>query len=452
MKKRRLSDLNNYDQPEPLISDHKTKSEFIRVRSEIEKNEPNMKVLLKTQMSLEDKMELFQLFEAYAEIDRISVEKIDLRRRYIDKFNQSVLDYKNSIKFNDQIDMLENYNQFDQLKQTILELNTTTHNKQLIYSAYKRLIKLNRADEEYCKLEYWLKTALSIPYQTIKHISYDDIGIFLKHVSDQLNNNLYGMEQAKEQILILLNSRLRRINLLKCSVALLGPSGCGKTTLVKTLAKILDFPFEQISLGGVKNSEFLKGHQYTYIGAEAGAIVKALQKMKVKNGILFFDEYDKIDEHKELSSALLHITDSSQNDRYQDMFLSGLDIDLSQLWFFYSMNSVPKDRALADRIYTINVDGYNDKDKYQIIKNHLLVKTQQMMNCQIDLTDKAIKHLIKSIPQQEGIRSLEYVITEIFNKVNFLISAKNNLNLSFSLNKKIVFPLVLDETDLQQLL
>jgi hypothetical protein len=56
----------------------------------------------------------------------------------------------------------------------------------------------------------------------------------------------------------------------------------------------MDYPFEQISFGGVQNPEYLKGHDYTYVGAQPGEVVKCLRRMRYKNGILFLDEYEKI--------------------------------------------------------------------------------------------------------------------------------------------------------------
>ena len=75
----------------------------------------------------------------------------------------------------------------------------------------------------------------------------------------------------------------------------------------------MEWPFEQISFGGANSADFLKGHDYTYIGSKPGEIVRCLQRMKYKNGILFFDEYEKVSEKTDIASCLLHITDFQQN-------------------------------------------------------------------------------------------------------------------------------------------
>ena len=55
----------------------------------------------------------------------------------------------------------------------------------------------------------------------------------------------------------------------------------------------MDWGFEQISFGGIDKADFLKGHEYTYVGAQPGAVVKCLKQMGHKNGIIFLDELDR---------------------------------------------------------------------------------------------------------------------------------------------------------------
>ena len=62
--------------------------------------------------------------------------------------------------------------------------------------------------------------------------------------------------------------------------------GNGKTTLVKEgISKMINRPFEFISLGGATDSCYLDGHSYTYEGSIPGKIVDILKKAKCMNPI-----------------------------------------------------------------------------------------------------------------------------------------------------------------------
>lgn len=226
------------------------------------------------------------------------------------------------------------------------------------------------------------------------------------------------------------------------------------TAISKLLASVMDFPFEQISFGGVSNPDFLKGHEYTYVGAQPGEIVKCLKRMKYKNGILFLDEYEKIADNKDLCSALLHITDPVQNYEYRDHFLSEITLDLSHLWFIYSMNSHPEDSALRDRIFSIEVPGYTAQDKINIVEKYLLPKTLKNVGLDtnsIIMSAETISTLINKVcgNNDKGVRTIEKTISDLVNKINFLANHQDDegnlvgFNMSFDVGRKITYPLLL---------
>ena len=214
------------------------------------------------------------------------------------------------------------------------------------------------------------------------------------------------------------------------------------TKIARSLAKILDYPFEQISFGGITGPEFIRGHDYTYIGSKPGMIVEALKRMKCKNGILFLDEIDKVSENKDISSTLLHVTDPIQNHEFRDRYMSELTIDLSQLWFIYSMNSYPADHALRDRMHIIEVQGYSSKEKITICRDFLFPSVLESIgrNRQdIIASDDVLYHLINRAcsPSDKGVRTIEKAVLNICSKINFLISNATRLGKlgSISFNK-----------------
>jgi ATP-dependent Lon protease len=432
-----------------------------KVRRCMKSQEPNISQIVNTPLLPEDKCELVELFEIYKMIEEPTLEKLDIRKRIHSKYKESVLRYSQHarysesehLSFSKQMTELEQHNTEEDMKYQILKLNTTQQNKRVIYNEYIRMCQLNHADEELPKLRNWLNWAINLPYDNMKLISVSKHSETIQKVLAYLNENLYGMEKVKEQILVFLNTRIMNPQMKRCSLGLIGPPGCGKTRIAQLIAEVMDYPLQQISLGGIRNPEFLKGQQYTYIGSEPGEIVRCIRKMGAKNGILFFDEYDKISENKDVCSALLHITDPVQNDKFQDNFLSSINIDLSYIWFFYSMNQKPTDDALADRVFYIHIDGYTQDDKFQIVKNYLLKQAHVNMGWKpnsVSFHDTTIRNLIEIVSPttDKGVRTLEHAVFTIVNKINFLYHNQNKngklpYSVSFDIQKKVAFPFCL---------
>lgn len=194
------------------------------------------------------------------------------------------------------------------------------------------------------------------------------------------------------------------------------------TAIAKALSKCLELPFSQVSFGGVTSPEFLLGHDYTYIGSRPGEITRCLTRMGTKNGIMFFDEFDKASDRKEIMSTLLHITDFSQNNEFRDNYFPEFAQDLSKIWFIYSMNELPKDPAMLDRLEIIKVDGYTFQDKKSIAKDYLFPKytSELKLHDAFLIEEKALNYLV-SMDKSEGVRELERMINLLMEKVYFFL-------------------------------
>lgn len=452
--------------------DKQAHNNFIRTKDAIIKNEPTILKILKEPLLIEDRVDLLLLYEIYKTSEPSTEQWLELRIKLQKMLKNSKNNYSQYCNYtkdqhkqmSSQIKLMNKYSK-ENLKYKILQLNTSVENKQVIYNKYKELSQMSSNDDEKAKLTNWINWAINIPHDTIKTFPFspDNLTKFLRNVSTTLDKELYGMKNVKEQILLFVSSKIQNPHMKKCSMGLIGSPGVGKTYISRLLAQVLDFPFEQISLGGVSNPEYLKGHQYTYIGSQPGEIVKCLKRSGCKNGILFLDEFDKISDNPDICSSLLHITDPIQNTNFKDNFLSEISIDLSYLWFIYSMNKYPKDNALRDRIHIIEVPDYNIQDQIQIVKNYLFPKALNNINTNsnaIIISDLNTKFLIESVCDKNdcGVRTLEKIVNTIVTKIDFLFKhqdKKGNLkgfDMSFDLGKIVKYPLNLSKQLIEKLL
>jgi len=444
---------------------------LLSIKKEIARTEPDIKALLHTPLRLEDRAKLCQYYEIYKMQVPNTNEWLECRSRYNAMFKEYKAGYEQSKKYSieDMTRMEKEEHKFTgfdarlALKYKILNLETSKENKEVIYRRYEEFLAMDSIDDEFGKLKHWLSWATDFPHDRVKEHKDTNITEFIKKAKERLDKELYGMEKVKEQILLFMSAKLRNPSMVHANLGLVGPPGTGKTCIARLIAEIMDCGFSQISFGGVDRADFLKGHEYTYVGAQPGEIVKCIKRMGHKNGIIFLDELDKIADNPEIRSALLHIIDPSQNSDYHDNFLGGeIRIDLSKIWYVGSMNSAPTDEALADRWWIINVGGYSRSDKINILQNHLLPRA--LKNCVLDSSSVSFSqgstgYLISKVCKlgDKGVRTLEKTIKDLVNKINFISTHQDDKGIlpfktSFQLNYKLSFPLVLTTELLDKLL
>jgi len=425
---------------------------------DIEEKTVSVEKLLSCKIRKKYKSEIFEWIMIYENSMPLSEERKALRKQIYDMFEMYKKEYSDYKLHKKEIKEFEkrskDFNEMHDIQYKILRLDTKEENKEAIYRKYLELMdKSEDENEEFFKLKSWIQMALQLPFDKIKEFpSFCSISNYLTQVKQILDQELYGMEKVKEQLLLFIHGKLVNPDIKGCCLGLVGPPGVGKTSIARCLARVMDFPFEQITFGGVNSAEFIRGFDYTYVGSRPGEIVRCLSRMKYKNGILFFDEYEKISQNKDITACLLHITDFTQNNTFRDNYLHDLTIDLSSLWFVYSMNALPEDEALKDRIFVINVDGYKEEEKVRILCDYLLPKHLRNLNLQetdIIINDEMAKYFIRKVsPEDKGIRTMEKYLKDILSKTSFLVTNQDTLKCSFSLPKKyypLQFPVTLNE-------
>ena len=326
--------------------------------------------------------------------------------------------------------------------------------------------KLDSGDNEYFKLLSWINHLDKIPFNTYTSIPIKDTGDkleisnFLQKSKKILDDAVYGHTIAKDQIIINLAKMITNPNSKGTCIAIQGPMGNGKTTLVKEgICKALNRPFGFVALGGMQDSNFMLGHDYTYEGSRPGKIIEMISSAGTMNPVIYFDELDKISETphgEEIANLLCHITDSSQNTEFEDKYLSGIKIDLSRVIFIFSYNHEEKiNPILLDRMLKISTKGFNIGDKLKIAKNYLLPHILKEYKLQdISFTDDALKELINHYTHnEEGVRNLKRHIETIVSKINLirLVDTQKNSLIDCDI-KTIDFPFVVEKDLLQKLI
>lgn len=424
---------------------------------EKEKNIPKFEDIINTPMFPKNRVKLIAYYEMFTDQIPNTLEQIAAKEVY----NKMLKEYKTSYeKYNLQsererqvLELTEKNlevrdNSMDSLKIKILSLETSERNKSIIYKHYEGLVR--DSDYDNIKRKAWLKWVVSIPHDKIKTVNIGNITEFISKCKNILDASLYGMEKVKEQLLIYLTCKLKNPSMKKPNLGLIGPPGVGKTRIARLLSTFMDWGFQQISVGNISKTEFLKGFEYTYSKSEPGIIVKTLKKFGHKNGIIFFDELDKLSEKAEVEASLLHILDNSQNSDFRDNYMDEISIDLSHMWFIGSMNEIPKNKALADRFWLIKVDEYTTKDKISIVKNYIFPEAIKNAKLDISLDDEAIKTLIFNYTniEEKGVRSLEKLVYDLVDKINFILihqdeQGKLPFKVSFRIDQKLCHPIMI---------
>ena len=269
----------------------------------------------------------------------------------------------------------------------------------------------------------------------INHINQNNLLInnYLCNVRTNLDDAVHGNSSAKMQIEKIISQWINGENKGYC-FGFEGPPGVGKTTLAKkgiaTCLKDNDGncrPFAFIQMGGDTNGSTLHGHNYTYVGSNWGSIIQILMDTQVMNPIIYIDEVDKIsktENGRELIGILTHLLDFSQNDKFQDKFFNGIDIDMSKTLFILSYNDPSSiDPILLDRIHRIKFQYLSTEDKIVITKKHLLpeVLSNMGLDDMVVFSDEAIIHLIDKYTLEPGVRKLKELMFEIVGELNINI-------------------------------
>jgi ATP-dependent Lon protease len=235
-----------------------------------------------------------------------------------------------------------------------------------------------------------------------------------------LDDDHYALDKVKDRIVEYLAVQARTNKLKGPILCLVGPPGVGKTSLGKSIARATGREFIRQSLGGVRDEAEIRGHRRTYIGSLPGKIVTNLRKAGASNPLFLLDEIDKLgqDFRGDPASALLEVLDPEQNGKFQDHYLE-VDIDLSDVMFVCTANSLNLPQPLLDRMEIIRLEGYTEDEKVEIAERHLIAKQIEahgLKPAEFALTTEGLRDLIRFYTREAGVRTLEREIARLARK------------------------------------
>lgn len=348
--------------------------------------------------------------------------------------------YFKNMKIKEQKNILKNLVEINKVstikkpyKIALIETNIKPEIKAIAMKKVNLLTMMDPSTGDYYKNKLWVDTFMNIPFGKYASLpiklsdGLEKSQQFMKNAKKILDESVYGLNDAKMQIMQMIGGWISNPNAVGTAIAIQGPMGTGKTTLVKEgISKILNRPFAFIPLGGATDSSYLEGHSYTYEGSIWGKIVDTIINCKCMNPVFYFDELDKVSntpKGEEIIGILTHLTDTTQNSQFHDKYFSNLDFDLSKALFIFSYNHEDKVNAiLKDRMYQIKTKGYDKKDKNIIAKDYLIKSIEKNINFkkgEVTFAEGVFEHIIEKLTAKEkGVRNFKRCLEIIYSKLN----------------------------------
>ena len=306
-------------------------------------------------------------------------------------------------------------NEVAELAQKIATLKLSKEARTKATAELKKLKQMAPMSAESTVVRNYLDVLLGLPWGKKSKVKKD-----IAAAQAILDEDHYALEKVKDRIVEYLGVQARTNKLKGPILCLVGPPGVGKTSLGQSIAKATGREFIRQSLGGVRDEAEIRGHRRTYIGSLPGKIVTNLKKAGASNPLFLLDEIDKLgqDFRGDPASALLEVLDPEQNGKFQDHYLE-IDLDLSDIMFVCTANTLNLPQPLLDRMEIIRLEGYTEDEKVEIAERHLLPKVvadHGLKDGEFTLTHEGLRALIQRYTREAGVRTLEREIAKLARK------------------------------------
>ncbi|MBI3560722.1 MAG: endopeptidase La [Gammaproteobacteria bacterium] len=408
-----LTSLSNIDEPSRLV-------DTIAAHMSL-KIEEKQKVL-----EIADLRERFEHMMGVleSEIDLLQVEK-RIRGRVKRQMEKSQREYY----LNEQMKAIQKElgemddvpNEIEELEKKIEKAGMSKEAKTKAKAELHKLKMMSPMSAEATVVRNYLDWLVNVPWRKRTKVHHD-----LAIAETVLDEDHYGLDKVKERILEYLAVQQRMKKLKGPILCLVGPPGVGKTSLGQSIARATNRKFIRMALGGVRDEAEIRGHRRTYIGSMPGKIVQNLAKIGTRNPLFLLDEIDKMamDFRGDPAAALLEVLDPEQNHTFNDHYLE-VDYDLSEVMFVATSNTMNIPAALLDRMEVIRLSGYTEDEKINIAMRYLIkkqMKNNGLKESEIEISDEAVRDIIRYYTREAGVRNLEREIAKISRKVVKAIS------------------------------
>ena len=304
----------------------------------------------------------------------------------------------------------------EDLEKKIISAKMPKEARKKVDSELKKLKLMSPMSAEATVVRNYIDTLVNLPWAKKTKIKHD-----LAFAAQVLDEDHYGLDKVKDRILEYLAVQQRVDKMKSPILCLVGPPGVGKTSLGQSVARATGRKFVRMALGGVRDEAEIRGHRRTYIGSMPGKVLQSLSKIGTRNPLFLLDEIDKLgmDFRGDPSSALLEVLDPEQNHTFSDHYVE-VDFDLSDTMFIATSNSMNIPPALLDRMEVIRLSGYTEDEKVNIALRYLLpkqAKNNGVVDSELEVTEEAVRGIIRYYTREAGVRSLEREISKICRKV-----------------------------------
>ena len=387
-------------------------------------------IVAQLNLRIEDKQDILEILNPAKRLEKLlalmtnEIEILEVERKIRHRVKKQMEKSQKEYYLNEQMQAIQkelgdkddHQAEIEELEKKLSEKKVTKAVQKKIQKEIKKLKMMSPVSAEATVVRNYVDWMLDLPWRNYSVEKRD-----ICEAKSILDADHWGLDKVKDRIIEHLSVQILTNHLKGPILCFVGPPGVGKTSLAKSIARSLGRSFVRISLGGVRDEAEIRGHRRTYVGAMPGKIIQSLRKSKSGNPLLLLDEVDKMsmDFRGDPSSALLEVLDPEQNVNFQDHYIE-VDYDLSNVMFITTANSLhPIPKPLLDRMETIQLDGYIDKEKFNIAKKYLIPKQLDLhglMNYKVEFVDASINEIIHSYTKEAGVRDLERKIATICRK------------------------------------